>query len=106
MPDIDYAAGAFKETDVASASTCNIGTAATSKVRITGTVTITSLGTSANRMRYVRFEGILTLTHHATNLILPGGANITTAADDTMTVFSDVSGHWRVWTYQRASVAP
>jgi hypothetical protein len=47
----------------------------------------------------MRFAGALTLTHNATTLILPGGANITTAAGDTA-VAIPVSGGWYVF-YQK-----
>lgn len=70
------------ETDVASAATTDIGIVNSNFIRITGTTTITSLGTTYRGPRFVRFAGILTLTHNATTLILPGGANITTAAGD------------------------
>jgi hypothetical protein len=90
-------------TDVASAATCDIGASATDRVRITGTTTITSLGTSANRLRFVHFDNALTLTHNATSLILPTGANIVTAASDAAIFSSDGSGNWRCLAYQRAS---
>lgn len=97
--------GSFLETDVASATTCNIAasTVLTLKVNITGTTTITSFGTAAKKLRFIRFAAALTLTHNGTSLILPGGANITTAAGDTCTAMSDTSGNWRVYNYQRAS---
>lgn len=91
------------EEDVASASTCDIGSAKSDRVRITGTTTITSFGTGANRTRWVRFADALTLTHGATTLILPGGANITTAAGDVALFKSDGSGNWRCYNYQRAA---
>ncbi len=94
------------EADVASASTCDVGAAAGLKVRITGTTTITSLGSVANAIKAVRFAGALTLTHNATSLILPnGGSNITTAAGDAMLAASDSSGNWRVLLYQKANGA-
>jgi hypothetical protein len=68
-------------------------------VRITGTTTIESLGTGASRVRFVRFTGALTLTHDAAALILPGGADITTAAGDCMLVVSDASSNVRVHFY-------
>lgn len=91
------------EEDVASASTCDIGAAKSEWVRITGTTTITSLGTKANRVRYVRFADALTLTHNGTSLILPNAANITTAAGDLALLKSDGSGNWRLYNYQRAA---
>jgi len=92
---------ASNEVDVASASTTDIGAANSSTVRITGTTTITSFGTNYNGPRYVRFAGVLTLTHNATTLILPGGVNITTAAGDSAIVVpigSPGSG-WKVVSY-------
>lgn len=90
-------------TNLASATTCDIGGVATIGVNITGTTTITSFGTGANRLRIIKFAAILTLTHNATTLILPGGANIATAAGDTAIALSDGSGNWTVVSYQRAA---
>lgn len=92
--------------DVASASTCDIGETGSMRVRVTGTTTITSFGTSANKLRTVVFAGVLTLTHAATSLILPTGANITTAAGDTAWFQSDGNGNWRCISYQRADGTP
>ncbi|MCC7254216.1 DUF2793 domain-containing protein [Hyphomicrobium sp.] len=91
------------QVDIASAATCDIGAAAAQRVRITGTTTITSLGTVPNELRFVCFAGALTLTHNGTSLILPGGANIAAAAGDTATFASDASGNWRCLDYQRAN---
>lgn len=90
-------------TSIASATTTDLSTVATIGATITGTTTITSLGTGANLLRVVKFSGALTLTHNATTLILPGGANITTAADDTAILLSDGSGNWTCVSYQKAS---
>jgi hypothetical protein len=77
------------------------------KVSITGSVTITSFGTGAHLLRFIRFAAALTLTHNATSLILPnGGSNIVTAAGDTCIATSDGSGNWRVRDYQRADGSP
>jgi hypothetical protein len=91
------------ESNVASAATCDIGAASTAKVNVTGTTTITSLGAAANALRFIRFSGALTLTHNATSLILPGAANITTAAGDTCVALSDPSGNWRLFAFARTS---
>lgn len=92
--------------DVASATTTDIGAAASWNVRITGTTTITGLGTVAEgTLRFVRMEGALTLTHNGTSLILPGAANITTAANDCFIARSLGSGNWIVMLYQRATGA-
>lgn len=94
--------------DVASATTCDIGAAASNYVRVTGTTTITGLGTIASGVRrQVVFAGVLTLTHNATSLILPNsGSNITTAAGDCALFESEGSGNWRCTDYQRASGQP
>ncbi len=91
------------EATVASAATCDIGAAAYARVVISGTTGITSLGTVANRLRFVRFSGALTLTHNATSLILPSGENITTVAGDCAIFQSDASGNWRLVAYMRAT---
>jgi len=95
------------ELDIASASTVNIGAQNTNFLRITGTTTITSLGTSYNGPRFVRFAGALTLTHDASTLILPGGANIVTAAGDTAIFYPKATtgtpDGWECVSYQRAS---
>lgn len=70
------------ETSIASAATTDIGAVNSNFLNITGTTTITSLGTNYNGPRFVRFSGVLTLTYNATTLILPSGQNITTAAGD------------------------
>jgi len=90
------------ETAIASAATCDIGAAGSLFVAVTGTSAITSFGTAANKLRFLRFAGALTLTHDATSLILPGGANIVTAAGDTALFTSDAAGHWRCRQYARA----
>jgi hypothetical protein len=99
-------AGAFIEVAVASAATCDLGVSSAVKQSITGTVTITSFGTSANKIRFLSFTGILTLTYNATSLILPGNANITTAVGDTAIASSDNSGNWMIRHYTRRSIAP
>ncbi len=103
-------AAAFNEAvrvDVASATTTDIGAAVSNYVQITGVVTITGLGTIASGVRrQVVFSGILVLTHNATSLILPTGANITTAVGDCALFESEGSGNWRCVNYQRASGLP
>ncbi|HYD15453.1 MAG TPA: DUF2793 domain-containing protein [Hyphomicrobium sp.] len=94
------------QVDIASAATCNIGAAAAQRVRITGTTTITSLGTVPNELRFVIFAGALTLTHHSTSLVLPGAASVATIAGDAAVFASDASGNWRCLAYQRANSPP
>ena len=94
------------ETTLASAATTDLGSATSLKVQITGTATITSFGTAANRLRLVRFAGALTLTHNATSLVLLGGASRTAAAGDVGIYTSDASGNWRERDYCRAASDP
>jgi len=96
----------FKGADIASATTTDLSTATGDFVDVTGTTTITGLGTlAAGIERTVRFTGILTLTHNATSLILPGAANITTAANDRAVFRSLGSGNWLCVSYNKASGA-
>lgn len=99
---------AFKsgQVDVASAATCDVGAAGSQRVRITGSTTITSLGTVPNVLRCVLFAGALTLTHNAVSLILPGSDNILTEAGDTAVLASDASGNWTCHSYTRRRQAP
>jgi hypothetical protein len=93
-----------KGTDIASAGTTDIAAATGNYVVVTGTTTITALGTAqAGAERIVRFSGALILTHNATSLILPTGANITTAAGDVAVFVSEGSGNWRCTGYLRAN---
>ena len=95
------------EASIASAGTVAIGAAASRNVLITGTTTITAFDTvMAGITRKLRFNDALTLTHHGTSLILPGGANITTAANDSCEAISLGSGNWKVRFYQRQDGTP
>jgi hypothetical protein len=96
-----------KGADIASAATTDIGAATGNLVRVTGATTITALGTAqAGAARTVVFVAALTLTHHATSLILPTAANIITAAGDVAQFRSEGSGDWRCTGYLRADGTP
>lgn len=97
--------GFLAEQSIASATTTDLGAATSNNVAITGTTTITGLGTAnAGTYRQGRFTGILTFTHNGTSLILPNnGSNITTAANDRFGAYSLGSGNWLVLWYQRAN---
>lgn len=89
---------------LASAATVAIGAAAANAITITGTVTITAFDTiAAGAIRVLTFAAALTLTHNATSLILPGGANIVTAANDVAVMHSLGGGNWQCVLYQRAN---
>lgn len=90
----------------ASAGILDIGTIQNPVLSITGTTTLTGLGSTAiaGTQKFLNFTGILTLTHNGTSLILPnGGSNITTAAGDTAIAEALGSGNWRVVSYQLAT---
>ena len=87
-------------TDIASAATTDIGTPLSNFLRVTGTTGITSFGANYNGPRFLIFSGAVLLTHSAT-LVLPTGANITTAANDAL-IAVPISGGWQVVAYQKA----
>lgn len=91
--------------DIASSATCDLGSDFTAAIRVTGTTNITSFGSSAPKgaFKFVTFTGALTLTHNGTSLILPTGADIVTAAGDTLIAEPLGSGNWRVHNYTPAS---
>lgn len=93
--------------DMPSAATLNLANATGVIVNVTGTTTITALGTvSSGAMRTLVFAGILTLTHNATSLILPGAADIITGAGDVATFRSKGAGNWVCVDYQRSNGRP
>lgn len=92
-----------KGADVASATALPLGTDG-NYFDVTGTTAITSIATAGIGTTIgLHFDGALTFTHHATDLILPGGANITTAAGDEATLVEYASGDWRCLSYTKAS---
>lgn len=95
------------QADVAAAATTGIGAALSTLVNVTGSATITSFGTNYNGPRFLRFAGVCTLTNSAT-LVLPGGANITTAAGDSAIAvpLGNPATGWRVAAYQKADGTP
>lgn len=92
---------------VASAATTDIWGTDGQTVHVTGAAAITAFGTAtrAGDLRFVVFDGAATLTHGA-GLVLPGSADITTAAGDSCIVYADTTTQMRVVSYQRASGEP
>ena len=89
--------------DVASAGTVSLGDGG--YFNITGTTTITDIDLATDktgRKVWVKFAGALTLTNGAA-LILPGGANITTAAGDTACFISEGTDVVRCVCYTKAN---
>lgn len=84
-------------TTIAGAATINLASVDNEYINVSGTsYTCTSLGTAgAGTKRQLRFTGTGgILTHNATSLILPTGANIAVIADDTAEFVSLGSGNW------------
>jgi hypothetical protein len=74
---------------------------------VTGTTAITSINTTGGIGTLIKlhFDDALTLTHDDTDLILPGGANITTAAGDEAEFIEYAAGKYRCTNYSKASGA-
>jgi hypothetical protein len=97
----------YNSVAVASAGTVDLGAQTGNFLIISGTTTITAFGTvSAGIWKVVRFSGALTLTYNGTSLILPGAANITTAAGDVACFVSEGSSNWRCVWYQPIDARP
>lgn len=84
---------------IASASTVDIS--GIHACRISGTTTITAFTITDGTTRFLTFTGTLTLTHNATSLICPTGANITTVAGDCCIVEGIGSNQARIVNYYR-----
>lgn len=92
-----------KGADVASAGALSLGDDG-NYFDITGTTTINSIGTKGvGTVVKLHFDAACQLTHHATDLILPGAANITTAAGDEFEFTEYATGDWRCTGYALAS---
>jgi hypothetical protein len=94
------------EISVVSAATCDIGAAQGLFVALSGTTgPITDFGsTTRDQYRIVRHSGS-TLIHDATKLILKGGRNRVTAANDIGVYKQDSAGNWREVLYDPSAPA-
>lgn len=92
-----------KGADIPSATALNVGSN-NDYFHVTGTVSITSITTRTAGTRItLEFDGILTITHNASNLILPGAANIITHAGYMAEFVSEGSGNWRYVVYEEVT---
>lgn len=97
-----------KGAAVASAGTTDIWTPADGNtIHMTGTATITSLGTApqAGSIRHVIADGAFTLTNNA-NIICTSAANIICAVNDSFDVYADTTTTMYVLNYTRANGSP
>lgn len=79
-------------SNIASAGTISVGEGG--MFHVTGTTTITDIDPAtdkAGRAFWLIFDGVLTLTHNASTLILPSGGNIATVAGDAALFISEGS---------------
>ena len=82
-----------KGSDVASASALTLGDG--NAFDVTGNVAIASINTKgAGTLAILRFTGTPTVTHHATNLVLPHGKSIVAAAGDRGLFHEYATGLW------------
>ena len=71
---------------------------------VTGTTDIDTLATKGVGTEVIlQFDDACLLGHHATNLIMPGGVDYTTAAGDIFRLYEYATGDWRVSGYALAS---
>jgi len=89
--------------DVADSATPALWAAASNSTNLLGTTTITGFASGvAGQQKLVRLSTVRILTHHATNLELPSGANITTAIGDFMLVLcGGGTANKVVWYYKQ-----
>lgn len=99
-------------TDIASATTLSLPSTGGGVFNITGTTTITGIGSAVGgRAIRVKFAGSCQLTHNASSFILPGAANIVTQAGDTALFVNEAAtdatgSNWRCFNYMYASGTP
>lgn len=88
--------------DIVATSTLNLDAATGDIVDVTGTTSVTAITLAQGKERTIRFTGSLTFTNGA-SLVLPGAADIQTAAGDTAIVRGYAAGVVRVIDYSRAN---
>jgi hypothetical protein len=96
-----------KGADVASATALAVLTDG-NYFDVTGTTTITSINTTggAGTLIKLHFDGVVTLTHDSTDLILAGATNFTTEAGDELEFIEYASGDYRMTGWSLAGTAP
>lgn len=103
--DVKIGGGTATVASAATVDLCGSSVAPMAIINITGNTTITSFGSSCNvgHIKVIQFAGALTLTYNGTSLIIPGAANVITAAGDQAVVYSLGGGNWQVLAYTLAS---
>jgi len=94
------------DTDVDVSNILTVGTDG-NYFDYTGTDQIDAIATvGVGTVIKIHFDAACVLTHHATNLILPGAASITTVAGDEAEFVEYASGDYRLTNYSRAAFLP
>ena len=71
---------------------------------VTGASAITAItSVGIGTIIVLQFDAALTLTHHTTNLILPGAVNIITQAGDIAMLYEYASADWRLISYMHGT---
>ena len=94
-----------KGSDIASAAPCVVPDGDL-YYDVTGTTNFVAFTVTAGRWFILQFDGILTMTHHATNLDLPGEDDIITAAGDVAVFFATGTNTVQCVNYTRVSGKP
>jgi len=75
------------------------------RVDVTGTSTITSIDSvGVGTIKCLQFDDVLTLTHHATDIILPYARNIVTAAGDIAVMHEYAAGKWEMLSFSKSLI--
>lgn len=92
---------------ILTADTTDLGTYPNTVLTVTGAGPILSFGSTApaGTIKVLTFSGATQITYNATSMILPGAANITTAANDMIIAVALGSGNWRVLFFQSAALS-
>lgn len=101
-------AGFGARANLASAATCDLGTVPSHSITITGSVTITSFGSSAsvNTPTYnLLFAADVIITAGA-NIITPGGQNLLARGGDNALLQYEGAGVWRIVGYTPFNIQP
>ena len=97
-----------KGADIASGTITDLGATVGLYHDITGSTDIEDFGTTAaaGQWKILQFDGALDLVYDATKMILPGNANITTAAGDHCLVQCLDGTNWTVPWYTKDASPP
>lgn len=87
----------LKAANITAAGTTNVWAVTGNSATLVGTTTITSFGTAPQAgAKFTLVAGAATPLTNGANLILPGGANYTTAVGDILEIYADSTTQMRV----------